>query len=107
MASGVRSRQSGDRHQRGKGSSSKATQENKQNYATESGEKSKGDKDKDLAAFVPGVFDLRHLLAILIMFRWLNSFLVQSFYVPDEYWQSVEVSHRMVYGYPLIMITIN
>ena len=48
------------------------------------------------------VFHLRHLLAVLIMFRWLNTFLVQTFYVPDEYWQSVEVSHKMVYGYPLI-----
>ncbi|TKS70126.1 GPI mannosyltransferase 3 [Collichthys lucidus] len=31
----------------------------------------------------------------------INCLLVQTSFVPDEYWQSVEVSHRMVFKYPL------
>lgn len=32
--------------------------------------------------------------------RTLNCFLVQTSFVPDEYWQSLEVAHRMVFKYP-------
>lgn len=35
----------------------------------------------------------------LLMFRICNSLLIQTYYVPDEYWQSLEVAHNMVYGY--------
>lgn len=31
--------------------------------------------------------------------RILNCFLVQTSFVPDEYWQSLEVAHRMVFSY--------
>lgn len=36
-----------------------------------------------------------------VVFRLINCFLVQSSFVPDEYWQSLEVSHHMVFKYPL------
>ncbi|KAJ8247869.1 hypothetical protein GJAV_G00251500 [Gymnothorax javanicus] len=35
-----------------------------------------------------------------VAFRLINCFLVQSSFVPDEYWQSLEVSHLMVFKYP-------
>lgn len=35
-----------------------------------------------------------------VLFRLLNCFLVQTSFVPDEYWQSLEVSHHMVFKYP-------
>ncbi|KAM6060864.1 GPI mannosyltransferase 3 isoform 3-T3 [Theristicus caerulescens] len=37
------------------------------------------------------------LLALAL--RTLNCFLVQTSFVPDEYWQSLEVAHRMVFNY--------
>ncbi|XP_060570497.1 GPI mannosyltransferase 3-like [Ruditapes philippinarum] len=39
------------------------------------------------------------LLLSLISLRLVNSLLIQTSFVPDEYWQSVEVSHNMVFGY--------
>ncbi|KAK4821366.1 hypothetical protein QYF61_018904, partial [Mycteria americana] len=40
------------------------------------------------------------LLALTVALRTLNCFLVQTSFVPDEYWQSLEVAHRMVFKYP-------
>ncbi|KAM9861354.1 GPI mannosyltransferase 3 [Aulostomus maculatus] len=34
-----------------------------------------------------------------VTFRLINCFLVQTSFVPDEYWQSLEVAHRMVFNY--------
>ncbi|XP_077050082.1 GPI alpha-1,2-mannosyltransferase 3 isoform X3 [Siphateles boraxobius] len=34
-----------------------------------------------------------------VIFRLLNCLLVQTSFVPDEYWQSLEISHRMVFSY--------
>ncbi|KAG9352203.1 hypothetical protein JZ751_020616 [Albula glossodonta] len=34
-----------------------------------------------------------------VAFRLVNCFLVQTSFVPDEYWQSLEVSHLMVFKY--------
>lgn len=34
----------------------------------------------------------------LVAFRLLNALMIQTSYVPDEYWQSIEVSHRMAFG---------
>ncbi|XP_053479707.1 GPI mannosyltransferase 3 [Ictalurus furcatus] len=34
-----------------------------------------------------------------VLFRLVNCLLVQTSFVPDEYWQSLEVSHRMVFSY--------
>ncbi|XP_059212503.1 GPI mannosyltransferase 3 [Centropristis striata] len=39
------------------------------------------------------------LVVFSVVFRLMNCFLVQSSFVPDEYWQSLEVSHRMVFNY--------
>ncbi|OAF70912.1 hypothetical protein A3Q56_01338 [Intoshia linei] len=38
------------------------------------------------------------IYAKLIIFRLLNSLLIQTSFVPDEHWQSVEVAYKMVYG---------
>ena len=35
-----------------------------------------------------------------VAFRLINCFLVQTSFVPDEYWQSLEVAHFMVFEYP-------
>ncbi|CAB1339388.1 unnamed protein product [Coregonus sp. 'balchen'] len=37
-----------------------------------------------------------------VAFRLINCFLVQTSFVPDEYWQSLEVAHLMVFEYPSI-----
>lgn len=41
-----------------------------------------------------------YLVLFTIALRILNCFLVQTSFVPDEYWQSLEVAHRMVFRYP-------
>ena len=41
------------------------------------------------------------LLLALISVRVVNSLFIQTSFVPDEYWQSLEVAHNMVFGYPL------
>nr|XP_033775631.1 GPI mannosyltransferase 3 isoform X1 [Geotrypetes seraphini] len=40
-----------------------------------------------------------YVLLLSAAFRTLNCFLVQTSFVPDEYWQSLEVAHRMVFNY--------
>lgn len=35
----------------------------------------------------------------LMALRMLNALVMQTSYVPDEYWQSMEVAHNMVFGY--------
>ena len=34
----------------------------------------------------------------LLAFRIVNALMIQTSYVPDEYWQSIEVAHRMAFG---------
>ena len=41
----------------------------------------------------------RYLAAGLLLFRIVNTFLTQTFFVPDEFWQGPEVAHRIVFGY--------
>ncbi|KAG0053431.1 glycosylphosphatidylinositol anchor biosynthesis [Gryganskiella cystojenkinii] len=41
----------------------------------------------------------RQLLISLLAFRVLNSLLVKTFFSPDEYWQALEVGHRITFGY--------
>ncbi|XP_066245017.1 GPI mannosyltransferase 3 [Euwallacea similis] len=36
---------------------------------------------------------------IFVLIRVLSVFIVQTFFVPDEYYQSLEVAHRLVFGY--------
>ncbi|XP_073159909.1 GPI mannosyltransferase 3 isoform X2 [Lepidochelys kempii] len=40
-----------------------------------------------------------YLVLFTITLRVLNCFLVQTSFVPDEYWQSLEVAHHMVFNY--------
>ncbi|CAN0541564.1 unnamed protein product [Rangifer tarandus platyrhynchus] len=42
-----------------------------------------------------------YLVLFIIALRIFNCFLVQTSFVPDEYWQSLEVAHHMVFKYPL------
>jgi len=41
------------------------------------------------------------ILLGLIALRISNSLLIQTSFVPDEYWQSLEVAHKLVFEYPL------
>ena len=41
----------------------------------------------------------RTLFWSLVAFRLLNALMIQTSYVPDEYWQSIEVAHHMAFGY--------
>lgn len=40
------------------------------------------------------------VLWALVIFRMVNALLCYSAFVPDEYWQALEVAHKMVFGYP-------
>lgn len=40
------------------------------------------------------------LTVFSVVFRLLNCVLLQTSFVPDEYWQSLEIPHRMVFRYP-------
>lgn len=35
----------------------------------------------------------------IFAFRLLTSLLIRTFFEPDEYWQSLEVAHLLVFGY--------
>ena len=43
------------------------------------------------------------LFAALLVFRCINALLSYTAFVPDETWQSLEVSHGIVFGYPLFI----
>ncbi|XP_014211663.1 GPI mannosyltransferase 3-like [Copidosoma floridanum] len=36
---------------------------------------------------------------LLVVWRILSIFVVQTYHVPDEYWQSLEVAHKLTFGY--------
>lgn len=38
-------------------------------------------------------------LTIFVMIRTASVFFIQTWYVPDEYWQSLEVAHKFTFGY--------
>ncbi|KAI8338676.1 Alg9-like mannosyltransferase family-domain-containing protein [Chlamydoabsidia padenii] len=40
----------------------------------------------------------RFILGLFLLFRWLNASLTKTFDNPDEFWQSTEVAHRLVFG---------
>ncbi|EHB03559.1 GPI mannosyltransferase 3, partial [Heterocephalus glaber] len=42
------------------------------------------------------------LAALAVALRVLNLGLVRTSFVPDEHWQSLEVAHRLVFGYPFL-----
>ena len=39
------------------------------------------------------------IFAVCLIFRTLNAYLTQTYDNPDEYWQSQEVAHNLVFGY--------
>ncbi|KAF0460341.1 GPI mannosyltransferase 3 [Gigaspora margarita] len=46
------------------------------------------------------IFNNKKLLfSSLILFRLFNALITKTYFNPDEYWQSVEVAHYMVFGY--------
>lgn len=42
---------------------------------------------------------LNKILLFFVALRLASVFLVRTWYVPDEYWQSLEVAHRIAFGY--------
>ena len=44
------------------------------------------------------------LVGALFIFRAVNALLSYTAFVPDEYWQSLEVAHNMVFGYPFAIM---
>jgi GPI mannosyltransferase 3 len=38
------------------------------------------------------------VFSLCLIVRLINSLIVRTAFVPDEYWQSLEVAHRMVFG---------
>ena len=41
-----------------------------------------------------------------LLFRILSIFLIKTWYVPDEYWQSLEVGHKLAFGYVIVYFII-
>lgn len=62
----------------------------------EASESPSKDSSKQL---VPG-WSWGQLVGVLVVFRTVNALLSYTAFVPDEYWQSLEVAHNMVFGYP-------
>lgn len=44
----------------------------------------------------------KSILIGMLVFRLFNYLIVQTYYVPDEYWQSMEVAHNQAFGYPFL-----
>lgn len=69
------------------------------NGREESLEASEAPSKQSLKQVLPG-WSWGHLVGMLVVFRTVNALLSYTAFVPDEYWQSLEVAHRMVFGYP-------
>ncbi|XP_026405956.1 GPI mannosyltransferase 3-like isoform X1 [Papaver somniferum] len=41
----------------------------------------------------------KQILTLCLVFRMVNSLLVQTYFNPDEHWQALEVAHRIAFGY--------
>eukprot|EP00112_Aurelia_sp_Birch-Aquarium-sp1_P020187 Seg5146.2 transcript_id=Seg5146.2/GoldUCD/mRNA.D3Y31 product="GPI mannosyltransferase 3" protein_id=Seg5146.2/GoldUCD/D3Y31 len=44
-------------------------------------------------------YDLKNLFAVAVTLRVTSVFIVQTYFVPDEYWQSLEIAHGQEFGY--------
>lgn len=42
---------------------------------------------------------LRAIFCVALAVRVANALVSRTFFQPDEYWQSLEVAHRLVFGY--------
>ena len=47
--------------------------------------------------YSPNVISL--IVFTIVLYRLLTAFIVHSFFDPDEYWQSMEVAHKISFGY--------
>ena len=47
------------------------------------------------------------LFLCLLTYRLLSALVCKTAFVPDEHWQSLEVAHRLVFGYPLPRVTFD
>ena len=45
--------------------------------------------------------DPKKVVCFVLVFRVLNALVVRTYFNPDEYWQSLEVAHEMVWPLPL------
>lgn len=43
--------------------------------------------------------NLIKVIIISLVLRLLNSISIQTFFQPDEYWQSLEISHNLIFDY--------
>lgn len=41
---------------------------------------------------------LLYVFALILAVRLASVFIVQTYFVPDEYWQSLEVAHKLTFG---------
>lgn len=41
---------------------------------------------------------LLYVVALILAVRLASVFVVQTYFVPDEYWQSLEVAHKLTFG---------
>ena len=60
---------------------------------------SRDDLDAGCKSVIPG-WGWGKLIVALVIFRTINALLTYTAFVPDEYWQALEVAHKMVFGYP-------
>ncbi|PRP74835.1 hypothetical protein PROFUN_09535 [Planoprotostelium fungivorum] len=58
-----------------------------------------GNRDLLKQESTSGYEKMKWLFLACLIFRWLNSIIVRTAFNPDEYWQSLEVAHDMVFGY--------
>lgn len=45
-------------------------------------------------------------LALALVVRLSQALLVRTAFAPDEYWQSIEVAHRLVFGWACCVLAI-
>lgn len=57
---------------------------------------------KDQYCAVTTVSSDKWIWAFCLAFRVVNSLLVQTYFNPDEHWQTLEVAHNITFGYPSI-----
>ena len=54
------------------------------------------EKPSDHSKFPP--MQTRQVVALALSVRLLQALVVRTAFAPDEYWQSIEVAHRLVFG---------
>ncbi len=55
-------------------------------------------QDTQLVSMQLSNVSMRKLAVCCLLWRICNVLLVQTAFSPDEYWQSLEVAHRLVFG---------